>query len=371
MSSKTKSVTIYGGGIAGGQLAQRLTGDFEVTLVDPLDYFEVPMSAPRSLVFPDFAETATFSFAEALPSVHHVRARLVEWTDAGGEVEYEDGARSVLDGDFSVLATGSGFANPLMRAFGGSMAERKAFYRAFHERLSASERILIVGGGPIGVEVAGEISETYPDKVLTLVEKGTRILGGTSPKAAAHARRVLEERGVTILTEEHLVDGKPGDEIFSPGGKVRTSGGRMIAYDLLIWCAGGRPNTGYMRARFPRLLNDAGQIRVDAYLRVLGKERLFALGDITDLDENKMAWHINGHVDVAKANILAAANGMAPSRAYKPMTGDPRMAVTLGRRAGVAHLPGLGVVKAGWMIRAAKSTHMLVPRYRKVFKLPG
>ena len=369
MSGGKQTVAIYGGGIGGGLLAKRLMADFDVTLVDPLDYFEVPMSAPRSLVFPDFANAATFAFAEALPGVTHIGARLEEWTEKGGIVRHDVAATSVVHADISVLATGSTYANPLMRAFNGTMAERKAFYRRFHERLTGSRHILIVGGGPIGVEVAGEISETFPHKQLTLIEAGPRILGGTSAKAAAHAARVLAKRGVTILTGEKLLDGMPADDIWAPGGEVRTTAGRTIAHDLVIWCVGGRPNTGYMRQQFANLLDANGRIRVDPNLRVRGESRLFALGDITDLDENKMAWHVGGQVEVAEANIRAVAAGQAPAKSYRPRTGDPRMAITLGSRAGVVHMPGLGVVRAGWLVRAAKAAHMLVPRYRKEFDL--
>ena len=369
MSGVKQTVAIFGGGVAGGVLAKRLMANFNVRLVDPLDYFEVPMAAPRNLVFPDFADAATFTFAEALPGVEHIRARLEEWTAEGGIVRQEDGSTSLVRADISVLATGNTFANPLMRAFSGTVTQRKAFYRRFHERLTASARILIVGGGPIGVEIAGEISESFPDKSLTLIEAGERILSGTSNKAAAHATQVLRARGVTILTGEKLLDGMPADDIWAPGGEVRTNAGRNIAYDLIIWCIGGRPNTGYMKARFPNLLDGNGRICVDSYLRVRGESRLFALGDITDLDENKMAWHVGGHVDVAVANIRAVASGRAPTKSYRPRTGDPRMAVTLGSRAGVAHMPGLGVVKASWLVRAAKAAHMLVPRYRKDFGL--
>ena len=50
-TSAKKSVAIYGGGIAGAVLAHRLSRDFDVVLVDPHDYFEVPMAVPRNHAF--------------------------------------------------------------------------------------------------------------------------------------------------------------------------------------------------------------------------------------------------------------------------------------------------------------------------------
>ncbi|MFT0167925.1 NAD(P)/FAD-dependent oxidoreductase [Paraburkholderia mimosarum] len=371
MSLSSRTVVIFGGGVAGATLARRLGRDYQVTLVDPLDYFEVPMSAPRSLVAPDFAGPATIPFSAALPTVRHVRGRLIEWSPDGAKVQELDGRTSVLSGDVSVLATGSRFSNPLMRSEGGTLDERKAFYRRFHLRLLQARNVLIVGGGPIGIEVAGEISETFPDKRLTVLEAGPRILGGTSPKLAAYAQRVLAGRGVAVIVNERLVGRQPADDLFGPGGEATTDRGRTLSYDLLLWCIGGQPNTAFMRAQHPELLDSAGRIKVDRSLRVSGQRSVFAIGDITDLAENKMAWHVQGQVKVAEANIRSVLEGRSDRlKQYKPKTNDPTMVVTLGSRAGVAHLPGLGLVTAGWLNRLAKSAHMLVPKFRKALGVP-
>ncbi|MGF6701216.1 NADH dehydrogenase FAD-containing subunit [Paraburkholderia sp. MM5496-R1] len=371
MAGSCKTIAIYGGGIGGALLARRLSKDFNVTLIDPLDYFEVPMSVPRSLVDPEFAEPAMIPFAVALPNVTRVRARLVEWTANGGRIADADGLRSLVRADVSVLATGSRFSSSLMRSEGETMDERKAFYRRFHARLLAADRILIVGGGPIGIEVAGEISEAFPQKRVTVIEAGARILGGTSLRLSEHARGVLAARGVTIVTDERLADGAaPLHETFAPAGEALTNRGRSIRYDLLISCIGGRPNTDFMRSQFGHLLDSMGRIRVDGHLRVADEDRVFALGDITDLAENKMAWHIHGQVIVAESNIRAVLSGRAgPLKVYRPKTNVPTMVVTLGSREGVAHLPVLGLVTTPWVNRMAKSAHMLVPKFRKALGL--
>lgn len=354
--------------MAGALLAKALAPRLRVTLVDPNDYFEVPMAAPRSVVDPDFAATAIIPFAQALPGVQHVRGALTELRDDGGIVRLQDGREQRLSGDITVLATGSVFSNALVRATAATSAEeRKAFYRQYQGRIAQAQRILIVGGGPIGVEVSGEIVERYPDKQLTLLEAGPRLLAGTSEAAAQYATTFLHERGVTILTNERFDSAGNRGDVFAGGGEARTDHGRSLGYDLLIWCIGGKPNTGYMQAHFASVLNAAGRIRVTPELRVAGLERVFALGDITDLDENKMAWHVNGHVKTATHNIRALLAGQAAPKlkAYKPQTGNPKMAVTLGSRHGVVHLPGVGVVRWPALVRMAKSGHMLVPQYRK------
>lgn len=366
--SRTDDVVIFGGGIAGATLAKALVKDFAVTLVDPRDFMEVPMAATRSIVDPDFADRATITFAEALPGVRMIAGRLVEWTLDGGKVVATDGSISVLKGRVSVLATGSAFVNPLMRAADGTVASRKALYQRYSARIAASTRILIVGGGPIGVEIAGEISEAMPEKVITLIDRGERILKGSSEKLAQQASRVLEQRGVTIITGEGPLT-QPSTDPFAEAGTVVTDAGRAIDYDLLIWATGGRPRTEFMRPGFAGLLDGAGRIKVDPELRVIGLEAVFALGDINDVRENKMAVHILGQVKTAEANIRATLTGSGTLSAYKAKTGNPMMLLALGQTAGVSHLPGIGVVKAGWFNRMIKAKHMLVPRFRQSFGL--
>jgi len=356
--------------MAGALLAKALTPQYRVALVDPNEYFEVPMATPRSLVKPEFADRAIISFAEALPDVQHVRGALTELRTDGGIVRLPGGQEDLINGCIAVLATGSVFSNSLMRAVGGaSIDERKSFYRSYRDRLAKAQRILIVGGGPIGVEVAGEIVEHYPDKGITLLEAGPRLLAGTSIGAAEYASQFLKARGVTILTNERLdINVTRSTDVFSAGGEARTGSGHNIPYDLLIWCVGGKPNTGYMKKHFSSVLNAAERIRVTPELRVSGFERLLALGDITDLNENKMAWHINGHVKTATHNIrllLSPDREARRLKQYKPQTGNPKMAVSLGSRHGVVQLPGIGVVRWSALVRMAKSGHMLVPQYRK------
>ncbi len=80
-------ITIYGAGVAGAILASRLAEDFDVTVVAPTNYFEVPMAMPRLIVQPGLADKAIISIVEALPKVRHIHARLAELTRAGGLVE--------------------------------------------------------------------------------------------------------------------------------------------------------------------------------------------------------------------------------------------------------------------------------------------
>src|SRR5260370_1372781 len=111
-----RKIAIYGAGMAGAMLASRLAEDFDVMIVAPTNYFEVPMAMPRLMVQPGLADKAIISIADALPNVHHIHGHLAELIDAGGLVDDNEGTRRLVTGDINVLATGSRFAGQLVRS---------------------------------------------------------------------------------------------------------------------------------------------------------------------------------------------------------------------------------------------------------------
>jgi NADH dehydrogenase FAD-containing subunit len=355
-------IVIYGGGVAGISLAKKLSSQYSVALVEPRDYFEVPMSAPRSLVEPDFANKALISLKDALPKVNLIPGKLVELGKKSATVETSSGMVSVI-GRISVLATGYCFATSLVRSEGGTVGQRKEFYWKFYRQLLAAKRIVIVGGGPIGIEIAGEISESFPEKLLTLIESGERILKDTSPKAALHAEKELKKRGVIIKLKEKVIVPKTSDLISE--GSLVTSTGQQIEADLILWCLGGSSKTGYLEKHYSHAISAQGGVKVTPHLQVEGTTNLFALGDLANLAENKMAIHTLRQVSVVANNINNLMKGKISLYTYKARPKDPTMFITLGRKTGVSHIPYIGVVTSSWLNRLGKAEHMLVPKFRK------
>ena len=176
---------------------------------------------------------------------------------------------------------------------------------------------------------------------------------------------------MALLTGERLESPSPGNGVSVGPGEARTASGKVVAYDLILWCVGGRPNTDYLSAYFSSRLDPDRRVKVTPQLLMEGEDRVFALGDITNLRENKMALHVKGQVRVAEANIRAVALGRIPSKTYKAKTGNPMMAVSLGSRAGVAFIPPIGAIRSAWLNRKVKAETMLVPMYRKELGLPA
>ncbi|MEZ5144690.1 MAG: FAD-dependent oxidoreductase [Acidimicrobiales bacterium] len=139
--------------------------------------------------------------------------------------------------------------------------------------------VVVVGGGPTGVELAGAVAPRAPaagrrDLHVELLEAGPHLLAGYAPTARHSAERTLTQRGVRVRL------GDPVAEV--EGGMVRLASGDAVPAALVLWATGvavhpvaavlGLPvvETGPARGRVP----------VDASLRLVGHDDVFVIGDL-------------------------------------------------------------------------------------------
>ena len=82
--------------------------------------------------------------------------------------------------------------------------ERQFTWTNAAAKLERAKTVIIVGAGPVGVELAGEILTVYPDKRVTFVDMATTILPGFDEAAATYSRTWLELRGVELMGGEPI-----------------------------------------------------------------------------------------------------------------------------------------------------------------------
>ncbi|MEW6488663.1 MAG: FAD-dependent oxidoreductase [Thermodesulfobacteriota bacterium] len=134
-------------------------------------------------------------------------------------------------------------------------------------------RVLILGGGPAGVELAGNLwrlgraEEVRVD--VTLWEAGDRLLPALPRRAADRARRSLEGRGVAVRT---------GRKARSLGqGKARAASGETLSYDVAVLTVGIVPHELFRLSELP--VGPDGGLLVDAFLRSPKHPEVFGGGD--------------------------------------------------------------------------------------------
>ncbi|HKV32241.1 MAG TPA: NAD(P)/FAD-dependent oxidoreductase [Candidatus Dormibacteraeota bacterium] len=206
---------------------------------------------------------------------------------------------------------------------------------------------VVVGGGPTGVESSGALSElmaivagkdyhqvSRAEIRIILVEGADRLLNAFSVRLGRYARRVLERRGVEVRTGMLVKTAN--------SHSVTLSDGTAIACATIIWSAGVRPTDPVGEASLPRFRN--ARIQVDEWLRITGSPGAFAIGDAASprVGDRELPMlsppAMQGGRYVART-IVDEVVGVRTERAPFHYIDKGTMA-TIGRNAGVTHLPG-------------------------------
>ena len=149
-----------------------------------------------------------------------------------------------------------------------------------YAKINSARSILIVGGGPTGVELAGEIAVDFPEKKLTLVHDGSRLLEFIGPKASDKTLHWLKSKKVEVKLEQsvHI------DDTSDIRKTYQTSSGETLKADCHFLCT-GKPlgSTWLSGTMLKSSLDNRGRLMVDENLRVKGRKNVFAIGDITDI----------------------------------------------------------------------------------------
>lgn len=203
---------------------------------------------------------------------------------------------------------------------------------------------VVVGGGATGVEISGALAELV-DKVLakdfpdldidsakvTLVEGQDRLLTAFAASLGRRALDTLRDRRVDVWLDTAVQS--------VSAVQVRLGDGRVVPTQTVVWAAGVKANP--LGALLGTDLGRAGRIRVRSDLRVVGLDRVLAIGDVAAID-------IGGRLAPQVAQVAiqsgkhAAATILAVERneAVTPFVyRDKGSMATIGRDAAVVELP--------------------------------
>ncbi|MFB4318093.1 NAD(P)/FAD-dependent oxidoreductase [Actinomadura sp. 21ATH] len=357
----TGTVVIVGGGYGGVAVAKELDEVADVVLVEPRDAFVHNAAALRGLVDPQWTDRLFFPYEKLLARGRVVRDRAASVD--GTTVTLGSGER--IEADYVVLATGSGYPFPAKFEIEDSTAA-KAAVRAAHGELAGAGRVLLLGAGPVGLELAGEIKHAWPDKAVTLVDPAGELMGAFPDEFRDELRRQLAALGIEVLLGTGLAGDPPSRPGTAEAFTVTTADGAEISADLWFRCFGVAPQTGYLNGELAEARRGDGFVEVTPELRVAGQERVFALGDITAVPEAKTAANAGRHAEVVAANVRALLRGAPADGTYAPA--GPMIAMPLGPEAGLSYTPEMGVLDAETTAQI-KGRDMMIEEYLKTFNL--
>lgn len=363
-----KRVVIIGGGFGGLNLARQLSknNNLQVVLIDKNNYhqfqplfYQVAMAGlePSSIVFP------LRKMFQKRNNVF-VRVTQVERVDtAAHTIHTPVGA---LRYDFLVIAIGADtnwYGNERVRANAIPMKSvsealylRNHIFEDYENAVTAADTeekqrfldIVIVGGGPTGVEVAGALAEMrnhiipkdYHDLSqqqidIHLVHGNDRLLNTMSDESSTAAEAFLRQMGVRLHLDRVVKD--------YDGQTVYMDDGSELYSEKVIWAAGIIGNT--LAGLDASAIVRGNRIRVNAYNQVEGLENVFAIGDIAF--QTTDAAFPNGHPQVAQVAIQHAANLAKNMSVWAFQKGELRPfrykdlgnMATIGRHKAVVDLP--------------------------------
>jgi len=363
-----KRVIIIGAGFGGLQLAQSLAGkdDFQVVLIDKNNYhqfqplfYQVATAGiePSAISFP--LRLAFHNY----PNIHVRVASVTKIISENNTIETNLGDISY---DFLVMAIGADtnfFGNQNiaekalpMKSVGEALGLRNRLLESFEKALVSDNQedragllnIVVVGGGPTGVELSGTLAEMkkhvlpkdYPEldfelMQIYIVESGAELLGPMSKNAQTKSKEYLEQLGVNVMLNSRVSDFDGLYVHFADGSKIRTNN--------LVWAAGVKANA--IEGINPSIIMRGGRMKVNNYNQVDGYQNIFALGDVALMTEEKFP---NGHPQVAQPAIqqgkLLAKNLVSLIRGNQPKPfkyRDLGSMATVGRNLAVVDLPFL------------------------------
>ncbi|MFZ9518211.1 MAG: NAD(P)/FAD-dependent oxidoreductase [Ilumatobacteraceae bacterium] len=251
-----KEVVIVGAGFGGLACARKLrrSSSFRVTLVDrnPYQLFSPLLYQVATASLPE--DDIAFPVRTAYREVQFIRAEVTNIDDSGKQITLSGG--KTITYDDLVLAVGSEGTTFGIPGVAEHTFQMKSVYDARNIRTSLlrnyesvedgilpieSLNVVIVGGGPTGVELAGAVRELQgeikrefehlaPKATVTLLEAGPRLLPSFQPSSSEHARKALTKMGVDVRLNAAVVEATPSS--------LRLKDGTELVAGTRIWAAG-------------------------------------------------------------------------------------------------------------------------------------
>ncbi|ORY86173.1 hypothetical protein BCR37DRAFT_207148 [Protomyces lactucae-debilis] len=365
------AIVIVGAGVAGLDLSlylqkhlHQLPADYEIIVIDKRDFYFHLVGSLRGLVDTQTAEQVCIPFNKLFTSPHcRGRMRLIHGTVSSIEqshVVLESGETVAFKQ--LVLATGCTWQHEL--DVPETRSEALAFLAAQQARIQKAPEVVVIGGGAVGIELAGEIAtvsrKSGLQQSITLVHRtASGLLSETYPmKLRQSLKSQLESLGVKVLLGTSADLEQVGSET-----KVKAlSGGHQVSPNALVLVTiGGKPNTSLLQTLAPDAIVKDG-LKINQHFQVAGFDNIFAVGDAASIPkEMKQAAKISqGHVPVLGATLVSLALEGQPAKPYKGQS--ELIIVTVGPTGGAGWLFGFNV--GGWVSKMAKSKSLFIPPTR-------
>lgn len=351
----TEKVLIIGAGFGGLTCATKLAkkGNVEVTIVDrhPYQLFAPLLYQVATGGLPE--DDIAYPVRAAIPGVDFVRGDVVKVSLDAKNIRLEDGRVLYFDQlVFAVGSEGTTFGVPgvaenalQMKNIREARAIKNQLLQTYEDVETGAKpkealRVVVVGGGPTGVEIAGAVSELqrsmhreFPniagEASVTLVEAGPRLLLSFHEKSSAHAKAELEQLGAKVKLDSAVDRMYPTD--------VHLKSGEVLPAGTIIWAAGvAAPKQWSLLGETDR----ANRLMVSDTLQLT--EGVWVLGDMAHVaDRAGNPLPMVASVAMQQGRYVAASieKNLRGEKIEPFKYKDKGQMATIGRRRAVVELP--------------------------------
>ncbi|POM70491.1 Apoptosis-inducing factor [Phytophthora palmivora] len=271
----------------------------------------------------------------------------------------ESNATTKLSFDYLVLAMGSTYTVPIQQDIHDyARSTTEAQLREVRSHIEHANKILVVGGGSVGCEVAAEIKVKYPNKSVTILDANTKLISSNlRDKFYDKLNASLAELDVKVILGERLSERLTGNGFEKR--TLQTIQGTTIESDIQLLCGGFHPVADLVKDMDPDLVTERGAVKVNAQLQLEGMQysNMFALGDVCNHQAPKLAYIAGEQGKFLASQLIAVIRKKQPgfSKTFDVAATEVMM-LPLGPNGGVTQLPIFGgVVMGNWITKTFKS----------------
>ena len=381
-------IVVIGGGPAGLAFAQAAAQELpcqrkhqiKITLIEKNEFFFNTYGSLRALVDASYLPKLFIPYDNALPKdgaakiehaiVNHVdySANTITFTplplpskENSYTINNEDDQS--IRYDYLIIATGSSYPTPIKPAI--AVETREEVTQSIIEmadKIKAAESILVIGGGAVGCEMAGELKTHHPQKNVMLLDSHSELVSTQQvPNIRAPLKKALEKIGVKLHLGQKLSERYDSHQF---GTKTLiTEDGLGVTSDVQLVCAGMKPNISLM-AEHPECLDiNRKSIKVKSNMQVDNSafDTVFVIGDCSNHPTPKMGyWGQQQGNHLGKSLVAHIRSGK--KKAIKPFKtpSTEALLIPIGPEGGVSQLPMFGgIIMGDFFTRTMKAKDLM------------
>lgn len=378
--SETRSIVVVGASFGGlgtahyiaKHLLPKLQSDksakYILNIVDTSTHFWWHIAAPRQIVsVKDLTIEQSFvpikdgfkQYTNLQDSIVFTQATAtgLDATARRLTLSKKDGTTDSLEYWALIIATGIKTPTPLTGFHGEHTISENAL-KEMNAKLPSAKNIVISGGGPVGVETAGEIGAYYGTKAkITLIAGSDKLLPVFNKSRAQKAQKLLEKVGVEVLYNAKATGTQAGADGTT---EVLLDNGKTLPADVYIPAYGVTPNTDWLPED---LKNSKGYVATNVSTLRVDKAgaRVYAAGDVAGTDTGGVLNMYNslpvGNANIAHDLLKEAKAGDAPEKMYSFKPVETQF-VPVGAKTGVAAFNGWTI--PGFVVSFVKGKDYMV-----------